>query len=575
MSKLKFEEIQTIQENVTKKLIEYINENIKDDRSLDTIEFYYPDFDERKARLAFNIWISIDYINKSGKTFIEQMLEERPNELSNIEKKILIERNKTFISLYEIKSIKGNKVHVKDLLTSKDHVLWEPVTSSILNKGDVIFGRIGNILDFKGFIGNISFLPSSIKDKFIEDVFVDYNRTRFKYPDLTMERYLKLKSINIYRIYTDCIYTVIDMGLDDEEDITAVIYDELDDFEYYLQGQMSRSEIKKHMTNLINIFESYIIEYGNSLEDIGKLDLDYLFKKAIKDGFILSQQELSSYISTLKKYLKYLKNLDPSYREVYNNILDISKNRFLYINPGDSYRPTFEINRRISNNISHSISESAFDFIMDFEKFLLYMMSNPIPLTKKKKYIRRKNLLELNKIMELGESITKKSPNQEDFLMLDFFYHFSIGLNLAKIDGEYLNLTKKAHHFLRLTDEEKYSLFIQYILGDNFYPINKENLNIETVITARHSLIDLLSFLKEGMFYQYDKVNKVTVGPYKYMLMYLKYLKLIGLIECSYYPTFNFLITPLGKLIFNILSNKDESSKSHGKIIYLNEKKGS
>ena len=118
MSKLSFDEIQTIQENATRKLIEYINENIKNDKSLETIEFYYPDFDERKARLAFNVWVSIDYINNSGKTFIEQMLEERSNELSNAEKIILIERNKSFISLYEIKNIKGNKVHVRDLLTS-------------------------------------------------------------------------------------------------------------------------------------------------------------------------------------------------------------------------------------------------------------------------------------------------------------------------------------------------------------------------------------------------------------------------------------------------------------------------
>lgn len=569
MSKLSFEEIQTIQENATKKLIEYINENIKDDRTLETIEFYYPDFDERKARLAFNIWISIDYRNNSGKSFIEQMLEEKPNRLSNVEKNILIERNKSFVSLYEIKDIKGNKVHVNDLLTLKDHVLWEPVTSSILNKGDLIFGRIGNILDFKGFIGNISFLPCSIKDKFIEDVFVDYNRTRFKYPDLTMEKYLKLKSINVYRIYTECIYEVIDMGLDENDDITEVLYDELDDFEYYLQGQLSRSEIKKHINNLINIFEHYIIEYGNSLHDVANIDLEYILKKAIKDGFISNQQELSSYISTLKKYLKYLKNMDPAYKDIYEKILKISKNRFLYIDHEDNLIPTFEINRVISNNISHGINEITFDFIMDYERFLLYMMSNSIPLTKKRKYIRRKNLQELNNIMEVRENIIKKNPNQEDYPMLEFFYYFSLELGLAQINGEYLNATKKAQQFLRLTDEEKCSLFIQYILGDNFFYFNKGGLDIETAISTRLSLVELLSQLKEGIFYKYSKFNIIAIGPFKYILIYLKYLKLIGLIEYSYYPTLSFSITPLGKLIFNILSNKDETSKNHGKIIYL------
>lgn len=570
MSKLDFKYIQTIQENATKKLIDYINENIKDDRTLETIEFYYPDFDEKKAMLAFNVWVSIDYRDNSGKSFIEHMLEDDSYELSNMERKILLDRNKSFVSLYEVKDIKGNKVYLKDLLNLTDHVLWEPSTSSLLNKGDFIFGRIGNIIEYKAFIGNISFLPASIKDKFVEDVFVDYNRTRFKHPDWTMDRYLKLNSINVYRIYTECIYDAIDMGLDDD-DITTVLYDELDDFEYYLQNHMPRSEIKKHITNLINIFEHYFIEYGACLHDISQLDIEIILSKAIKDGFISTQQELSSYISTLKKYLRFLKNINPEYRDAYEKILKISKNRFLYISNKGYAKPSFEINRTISNSISHAINDSAFDFIMDFERFMLYMMSNPIELTRKKKNINRKSLLELNKIMEIRENAVRKTPNQEDFPMLEFFYHFSLEQNLAQIQEESLVTTKKAHQYLRLADEEKYSMFVQYILNDNFFYFNEKNLDVETAISTRDNLIGLLSQLKEGMFYKCNKFNVITVGPLKYIMVYLKYFKLIGLIEYSYYPTFSFSITPLGKLVFNLLSNRDEINKNQGKIIYLNK----
>lgn len=569
MSKLDFKDIQTIQENATKKLIDYINENIKDDRTLETIDFYYPDFDEKKAMLAFNVWVSIDYRNSSGKTFIEQMLEDKSYELSNMEKKILVDRNKSFISLYEVKDIKGSKVYLKDLLTLTDHVLWEPSTSSLLNNGDYIFGRIGNIIDYKGFIGNISFLPPSIKDKFVEDIFVDYNRTRFKYPDLTMDRYLKLYSINVYRIYTECIYDAIDMGLDDE-DITAVLYDELDDFEYYLQNHMPRSEIKKHITNLINIFDHYIIEYGACLHDISQLDIEVIFNKAIKDGFISTQQELSSYISTLKKYLRFLKNMDPEYKEAYEKILKISKNRFLYINHKGYAKPRFEINRVISNNISHAINDSAFDFIMDFERFLLYMMSNPIELTKKRKNIKRKNLQELNNIMEIRENVIRKTPNQEDFPMLEFFYHFSLDQNLAQIEEEFLVTTKKAHQYLRLTDEEKYSLFVQYILNDNFFYFREKGLDAEIAIPTRDNIVGILGQLKEGVSYKYSKFDVISIRPFKYVMTYLKYFRLIGLIEYSHYPTFTFSITPLGRLVFNLLSDRNESNKNYGKVIYLN-----
>lgn len=155
--------------------------------------------------------------------------------------------------------------------------------------------------------------------------------------------------------------------------------------------------------------------------------------------------------------------------------------------------------------------------------------------------------------------------------MLEFFYHFSLEQNLAQIQEESLVTTKKAHQYLRLADEEKYSMFVQYILNDNFFYFNEKNLDVETAISTRDNLIGLLSQLKEGMFYKCNKFNVITVGPLKYIMVYLKYFKLIGLIEYSYYPTFSFSITPLGKLVFNLLSNRDEINKNQGKIIYLNK----
>lgn len=275
MSKLDYEEIQSIQEKTIKKLIKYINENLKEDRSLDSIEFYYPDFDENKTRLAFNVWISTDYRTSSGKSFIELMLDEKSHQLTSLEKSILIERNRSFISLYEIERIDGEYIYAKDLLTGTRHSLLEPNISGMLNPKDLIFGRVGKIIEYKGFIGNINFLPSSIKDEFLEKVFVDYNRSRFKYPDLTIDRYLKLFSINVYKIYTESIYDAIDKELDSDSNATSALYDELDNFEIYLESQVSKSEMKTHIVNLINLFEHYILECGGSLKDLVDMDLEH------------------------------------------------------------------------------------------------------------------------------------------------------------------------------------------------------------------------------------------------------------------------------------------------------------
>ncbi len=571
MSKLDYETIQSIQENTIKKLIKYINEALKKDRNLDSIEFYYPDFDENKARLAFNVWISTDYRTSSGKSFIEMMLDEKANQLSSLEKSILIERNKSFISLFEIEKIDGEYIHVKDLLTGEEHSLLEPNIASILKSGDLIFGRVGKIIEYKGFIGNISFLPPSIKDEFIEKIFVDFNRTRFRYPDLTIDRYLKLYSINIYKIYTEAIYDAIDRELNmSSNDSTMDLYDELDNFELFLESHVSRSEMKNHVTNLINLFEHYILENNGSLRDLGSMDLDKLFSKAIDDGLILSQKELSSYIATLKEYFKYLKTINPTYREAYKKILNISRNRFLYIYDPHNINFDFNINRTISYKITSAINEKSFDFIMDYEKFLLYLISNPLPLTKKRKYINRKTLIELNNIMEIREDITKKAPNQEDFPLLELFYNFSLDHKLVEIEGYQLSITKRGHKFLRLSDEEKFTMFIQYLLGNKIIEYIVAKSDNGNAILTRKNLINFLYSLKEGIFYKFSELDFASLGSIRYVFSYLKYMKLMGLIEYNYYPL-SFAVTPLGKVVFNILRDNNEELKNTGKVIYLNQ----
>jgi len=571
MSKLDYKTIQSIQENTIKKLIKYINEALKKDKNLDSIEFYYPDFDENKARLAFNVWISTDYITSSGKSFIEMMLDEKSNQLSNLEKKILIERSKTFVSLFEIEKIDGEYIYVKDLLTGDKHSLLEPNISTILKPSDLIFGRVGKIIEYKGFIGNISFLPHFMKDEFLEKIFVDYNRARFKHPDLTMDRYLKLFSVNIYRIYTESIYDAIDRELQDT-DSTMDLYDELDNFEMFLEPNLSRSEIKVHVTNLINLFEYYILENEGSLVDLADMDLDELFTKAIDDGLITSQKEFSSFVSTLKQYFKYLKTINPKYKEAYRNILKVSRNRFLYIYNAKNNNNYFNINRIISYRIADSINDRSFDFIMDYEKFLLYIISNPLELTKKKKCISRKTLIELNNIMEIKENVTKKAPNQKDFSLLNLFYNFSLSNKLVRIIGYKLVITKRGHVFLRLSDEDKLTVFIQYMLSNKILESAVSDSEKSLAVLTRNNLINLLSTLKEGTPYEYSQLDFSSLGPVRYVFNYLKYMQLIGLIEYNRYPL-SFKVTHLGKVVFNTLQDKNNELENNGKVIYLNQLK--
>ena len=565
MYKLSYEQIQTIQENTTRKLINYINDFIKKDNSLDSIEFYYPDFDDEKTMIAFNVWVSIDYRTHYGKSFIEHMLEEKPHGLTSLEKEILRERNKSYISLFEIQGIRGEFIYVLDLLTMKKHKIWEPALSNILKKSDLIFGRIGRIIEHKGFIGNISFLPPSVKDVFIEKVFIDYNHARFKSPKLTIDKYLKYHSVNIYKVYTECIYDMVET----QEDIGSILYDELEEFEYYLSLQLPRIKIKKHINNLINIFEYYLMEEELTLYDLDQFNMEEFLDIIIEDGFVTNQSELNSYISTLKKYLGYLKNKSSLYKESYENILEISQNRFLYLNRIQYMENPFEINKSLSQKVPNMLNEQAFDFIMDYEKFLVYLMNEPLKVTKKRKYIKRTNLLELNGIMENQETIDKKAPNQPDFPLIHLFYIFSLDNDLITIKDNLLVPSKKASQFLRLNDGEKYSLFLQYIWSNKFLSYMNNSLDEKSLECIKENILNLLNNLEENINYKYSSLLPGCLEFPEFLLVYYKYLELLGLLKYNYYPKFSISITPFGKMVFRILS-EDEVHTS-GKLIKLSE----
>ena len=563
MYRLSYKEIQTIQENTTRKLIQYINDFIKKDNSLDSIEFYYPDFDDEKAMIAFNVWVSIDYRTDYGKTFIEHMLEDRPHGLTHLEKEILRERNKSYVSLFEIEGNKGEYIYVLDILTGDKHKIWEPSLATILKKSDLIFGRVGKIIEYEGFIGNISFLPQSAKNDFLEEVFIDYNRLRFKKPELTMEKYLKQYSVNLYRIYTECIYEVVEMN----EDISSILYDELDEFENYLSYHLPRIKIKKHISNLINLFEYYLMDEEMTLYDLDQINMEELISALIEDGFITDQSELVSYIDTIKRYLGYLKNKYPIYKESYEEIFKIYQDIFIYLNKVQYAEKPFNIDRSINYRIASILNEQALNFIMDFEKFILYIINEAVELTKKRKHIKRNTLLELNGIMENEEAIDSKAPNQVDFPMLNFFYVFALDNKLLKLDGDFLVATKKASQYLWLSDEDKYTLFLQYIWDDKFMndidPL-KEERNMETL---RKNLLNLLVSLEENTNQSYLILLPKNLGKSNFLLEYYNYLEMIGLLKYNFYPEIGIEITSLGKIVFKALAGDEDDN--YGKVISL------
>lgn len=553
MSTLNYKEIQKIEINATNKLLNYISKIVEFEDLLEDIEFFYPDFDDTKNKLAFNIWLSMDFITNSGKTFIAQFLEEKSAELTVNERKILEEKDKSNISLFEVLEIQGESIRVLDLLQNKFYQLRDPELIHIIEREDIILGRVGNLLGHLTFIGDLNYLPSLTKDMFIKQVFIDFNHLRKNMPQLTIREYLKNNSLNLYGIYTNSMLEAMEV----EEDTTSDLYDQLDEFEAYLQINSSNKTIRKYITILMDFFEYYLADDDLTLYDLDHMDLNLFFKEAIRDGFIPSQEDLHSYIRTLKEYIGFLSQVDPEYKQAYKNILEISENRFSFIKHFKLTKPIFKIDHSFSSLVSNILNEEALSILMDLDKFILYLIDESLELTKKRKHIKRKNLYEICNILETENFPNKKAPNQKDFPIINLFFKLAVHLGILSIDGNTLSVSKNGSNYIRLRDEEKYTLLFQYIWANDFISRVSFEESRPLIQKLKKDLISLLAPFKENVNYSIATILPSFSGKPDFLFEYYFYLQYLGILKCNLYPNYEIKLTSLGKAIINFLKTKD------------------
>lgn len=557
MDKLEYGKIMAIQESATKKLLNYIGNFLKKEKFLTNIDFDYPEIDEERTMIAFNIWLSLDYKTRDGKNFIEHLLEEKSDTLTNLEKEVLIERNKCHISIYKINSIKGDLIYIEDVILKEKCVLDEPELSKLVNPSDLVFGRVATVLSYKKFIGDISFLPKFIEDDIVEDIYNDYYKMKIHDKKLSMEKYLKKYSSNVYKIYTDYIYNIIDQ--DDEDDILS---EELDDFEEYLYDHFSEKYTERHINNLVDIYDYYLSGKNMTISDLKDVDMNLFIKDAIKDGFIRTKTELNSYISTLKKYFGFLKGMDPNFNNSYENILKIQNKKNDYMKDENALTFPLQWNNEIQLVLKDNISEKSTIFIKDYEIFLDYIKNNDVKLTSVRKHINRDNLFKLNLLFKNKRSMNPLF-NQTDYPLINLYYYFSLCYNFAKIEKNRIYPTKDVKRFHSLKQEEKLALFIEYLW--NIFPWDRE-------YETKNFVLETISKYKAGITYDFDKFLKDVLYDFPFIRnTIMSCFDYMGLVKINR-GIHTIVILPQGKQIFSLLeyeSKKLNNAKNIGKLIYI------
>ena len=555
MSSINTKEVKQLEFDVTKKLFTYIYANIDLNKVIEELDKDYSYFYDADNNIAFNIWLSLDYIYKDEKTFTEIFLEDKVDSLSIEEKKILGERKDSYLSLFKIVKFDGKHTLIKDLLTQEDFYLLEPELPNIIKEGAYVFSRIGKSFDNYNFIGDINYLPSSCKYNFIKGVLKDFNITRKFQEKLTMKEYLKRFGLNLYKIYDRVLFDSLDI----KETLDLFRIDDLEElgeFEDYLSLIMDEEEMEIHLSNLSDLVPFYFASEYASLNNLLDIDIDDIILASIDNAIIVSRKDLMTFIDTLKLYFGFLSNKSNDYYDLFNQIDEISKSPFKYIRHVNSYDTDFSIDRNFTYYVESFLNEKAENMINDFDMFLLFLESDDITLTPKKKLIPKKILSEIEGDFKNKTSPLPSSLTQRDFLSIDLYYKVSLDLDLLKIKDDKLIFDERAMNCYMLDISEKYALVFEYFLNSIIKDGHRDFLlkTLNNMDSSKNHPYDLFLLEDEDLLSQYGY-----------------YLNLLGLL--NYNPSINerLSITSLGKVISKFLSYNDYLDKDN--LIDLFEKK--
>lgn len=550
MQKISIETMHRLEGQVLKKLNDYIDEIIDIDILFDEVSDNNPFFIDDRERTSLKLWISLDYIDSKGRTFIQRYLEERGDSLSPMERQLFMDMNSSFVSLCEIIDFVDDYMLVLDVLQNKEYKVLEPHMGDILNPGEFLFVRIGKVMDNYIFMGDMAYLPESCKSMFMENFLIDYNLRRLDNPQLTVDSFLKKFSLDQIKSYNSSIINV----LESDEFPNSTFFDELDDFEEYLQNKKDINNIPEDISNLIEFFDNYLSEKNLTLYDLDHFDFKLFFKEAIRDGFIGSKESLNSYISTLKRFMNYLSSRYKDYKDSYKDILEISENRFEYMAKLKNFTAPFNINRSLENQITGWLNDIAVNLLIDFDRYILYIMDKRPELTHKKN-IKRKYLLELNDLINDSIALASQYANQEDYPLLNMFYHIGMNSGITSIEASRLALTSKGSNFIRLRDEEKFVILFTSIWDSSFFnhiTKNKQDL----IELGMKNFTNLTYSLEENKSYEVKYILERFGSNLDCLLGMNEYLKLLGLVRTTFYPTYTWEITRLGKIVFQYLYHK-------------------
>jgi hypothetical protein len=120
-----------------------------------------------------------------------------------------------------------------------------------------------------------------------------------------------------------------------------------------------------------------------------------------------------------------------------------------------------------------------------------------------------------------------------------------------------MTITKKGTQYLRLSDEEKYSLFFDYLWSKDFTKSMINKNHVSSIEISKKNFLGLIQEFKENKYYGMTTIAEIYSGNSDFFFSYYKFMEYLGLMSCKLYPNYEIMITTLGKTVFNYLVDKE------------------
>lgn len=187
----------------------------------------------------------------------------------------------------------------------------------------------------------------------------------------------------------------------------------------------------------------------------------------------------------------------------------------------------------------HPIESSFFpiSLVKDFERFVDYIRSHKVELTKTNEYISRKHLIAINDQLSVKNQDATPYMDQEYYPYIHFLYYIALGGRiLEKVPGKagklQLKESERAEQFKELLDIEKYFFLLETFWVDvNWARILNERTN--TRFFSLQKVLYVLSKKKSGyslLLYDDEKMTRVNqdyqLDSWSYFLLYFEWLGL-------------------------------------------------